>query len=349
MEFLHTEVANNSVLLWLIAAAIALGVIFAASIVRYALGSQFKRLAGRTEKPVWSTAGAVVGRTRWLFILVLGLFAGTFALDIPETSRSVSNVIMTVTLLLQAGIWMAAAARIMIEQYQQKQMARDPASVTMLNVVNFITRFAIWVMVLLLILDNLGINITALVAGLGIGGIAVALAVQNILGDLLASLSIVLDKPFGVGDFLLVGDMAGTVEHVGLKTTRLRSVSGEQLVVSNADLLGSRIRNYGRMHERRGLFSLGVTYQTPRSKLEMIPQIIQSVIEQQANARFDRSHFKEYGDSALLFETVYYVNSSNYKEYMDIQQAINLAIFERFENEGIEFAYPTRTLFVTQS
>lgn len=349
MDFLQTEVANNSLLSWLIAAAIALAIIVVAAIVRYLLSSQFKRLARRHERPIWSIAAALVERTRWLFILILGLFAGSFVLEMPVATRAISNTVMTITLLIQAGIWVAAAAKILIDQYQQKQLVRDPASVTTLNILSFITRVSIWIVVMLLILDNLGINITALVAGLGIGGIAVALAVQNVLGDLLASLSIVLDKPFVVGDFLLIGELAGTVEHVGLKTTRLRSLSGEQLVFANSDLLASRIRNFGRMYERRSLFTLGVTYQTSRDKLERIPRIIQEVIEGQSNVRFDRSHFKEYGDYALLFETVYYINSANYNEYMDIQQAINLAIFEQFEKEGVEFAYPTRTLFVTQS
>ncbi len=204
-------------------------------------------------------------------------------------------------------------------------------------------------MILLLVLDNLGVNITALVAGLGVGGIAVALAMQTILGDLFASLSIVLDKPFVVGDFLIIGDLLGSVEYVGLKTTRLRSLSGEQLVFSNSDLLGSRIRNYGRMYERRVQFNIGVTYQTPRDRLVKIPQIIREAVEQQSDTRFDRSHFKEYGDFSLVFESVYYVMGPDYNKYMDIQQAINLHIHERFEQQGIEFAYPTQTLFVQQT
>jgi small-conductance mechanosensitive channel len=209
-------------------------------------------------------------------------------------------------------------------------------------------RLATWVVVLLLGLDNLGIDVTALVAGLGVTGIAVALAVQNILGDLFASLSIVLDKPFVIGDFLAVGDMMGSVEYVGLKTTRLRSLSGEQLVFSNSDLLGSRIRNFGRMAERRALFTIGVTYQTPREKLERIPQMIREAVEAQPQTRFDRSHFARYGDSAITFETVYYVTVPEYPVYMDIQQAINLRIHEAFEREGIEFAYPTQTVFLTK-
>ena len=175
-----------------------------------------------------------------------------------------------------------------------------------------------------------------------------ALAVQNILGDLFASLTIVFDKPFVINDFLILGDYLGRVEHIGLKTTRLRSLSGEQLVISNADLLASRIRNYGRMYERRVAFSIGVVYGTPRKKIIKVPTIIREAVEEHESTRFDRSHFKSYGDFALLFETVYHVLAPDYNIYMDTQQAINLRIYERFEKEGIEFAFPTQTLHLVK-
>ncbi|MGD8546563.1 MAG: mechanosensitive ion channel family protein [Thiohalophilus sp.] len=349
MEFLQTEIANNPLLNWLIAVAIMVSVIIVTTIVRFTLSRQFNRLAKRTEQPGWSTAQAVVNRTSWLFILVLGMYVGKFALDTPAFSGNIAYRVMVVALLIQAGLWVAAATRVLISQYQERQMSRDPASVTTLNLLNFVARMAIWIFVLLLVLDNLGVNITALIAGLGIGGIAIALALQTVLSDLLASLSIVLDKPFVVGDFLIVGDLMGSVEYVGLKTTRLRSLSGEQLVFSNTDLLNSRIRNYGRMYERRVVFNIGVTYQTPREKLIKIPKIIQEAIEQQENTRFDRSHFKEYGNFSLNYETVYFVLSSDYNQYMDTHQAINFYIHEQFEKEQIEFAYPTQTLFVEKS
>jgi MscS family membrane protein len=185
------------------------------------------------------------------------------------------------------------------------------------------------------------------VAGLGIGGIAVALALQNVLSDLFASLSIVLDKPFVVGDFVGVGEFLGTVEYVGLKTTRLRSLSGEQIVFSNSDLLGSRLRNYKRLRERRAVFQIGVTYDTPEPKLRAIPKLLRSIVEAQQNTRFDRAHFRTYGPYSLDFEVVYFVLVSDYNDYMDIQQAINFEVFTRFQTEGIEFAFPTQTLFVT--
>jgi small-conductance mechanosensitive channel len=203
--------------------------------------------------------------------------------------------------------------------------------------------------VALLTLDNLGIDITALVAGLGIGGIAVALAVQNIFGDLFASLSITLDRPFVVGDFLTVGEVLGTVESIGIKSTRLRSLSGEQIVMPNSDLLSSRVRNYGRMLERRVVFATAVTYETPIDLLERIPRLIREIVEAQTDTRFDRSHFAAHGAASLDFETVYYVRSPDYNRYMDIQQAINLAVYRRFAAEGIEFAFPTQTVFVRQA
>ncbi len=185
-------------------------------------------------------------------------------------------------------------------------------------------------------------------AGLGVTGIAVALALQNILGDLFASLSIVLDKPFVVGDYIVVDTLQGTVERIGLKTTRVRSLSGEQIVFSNADLLKSRLRNFKRMQERRVAFTFGVTYQTPEALLTRIPGIVREVITPLPSTRFDRAHFQSFGEYALLFEVVYFVTTPDYALFMDIQQAINLGLLGRFRQEGIAFAYPTQTHLVKE-
>jgi small-conductance mechanosensitive channel len=233
-----------------------------------------------------------------------------------------------------------------VARARKRRMSSSPAAATSLAAVGIVARLVAWSMVLLVMLDNLGIDVTALVASLGVGGVAVALAVQNILGDLFASFSIIFDKPFVVGDFLMIDTHLGSVEHVGLKTTRLRSLTGEQLVFSNSDLLRSRIRNFGRMMERRVSFEIGVTYQTPREQLRRIPGMLRHAIESQPNTRFDRAHFKSYGDFSLVFEIVYYVATADYNTYMDIQQEINLSVHEQFEKDGIEFAYPTRTVFV---
>ena len=204
----------------------------------------------------------------------------------------------------------------------------------------------LYAFVVLLALENLGVDITALVTGLGIGGIAVALALQNILGDIFAYLTIIFDEPFATGDYLVVGDKMGTVERIGVRTTRLRSLSGEEIIFPNNDLLSSRINNYKRMQERRILFTIGVLYETPIEKVAKIPSIIREIVEAQENVRFDRSHFKGFGESDLTFETVYHVLSRDYGMYMDLQQAINLEIYKRFAEEGIGFPYPTRTLYL---
>jgi small-conductance mechanosensitive channel len=349
IDLLETEIAANSIQTWMIAVAIAAVVLCLAGLMNYFFIRHLKKKADDNETDVIDIVLAVVRRTSWLFILLIALFAGSLVMELADRPRHIANSAMIIALLIQAGMWASAALKVSVELYRKRQFGRDPASVTTLNILNFIGKVALWAIVLVLVMDNLGINITALVAGLGVGGIAIALAVQTILGDLFASLSIVLDKPFVVGDFLMVGDMLGSVEHVGLKTTRVRSLSGEQLVFSNSDLLNSRIRNFGRMYERRVPFNLGVTYQTPRDKLKLIPEIIHQAVEQQENTRFDRSHFKEYGSHALTFESVYYVIGPDYNTYMDIQQAINLFIHERFEQEGIEFAYPTQTIFMQKA
>ena len=205
---------------------------------------------------------------------------------------------------------------------------------------------AVWVLGVVFLLDNLGFEVSAVVAGLGIGGVAVALAASAVLGDLFAYFAIMFDRPFVLGDFIIVGDFLGSVEHIGIKTTRLRSLGGEQLVFSNKDLTDSRLRNYKRMEQRRVLFKLGVTYGTPTEKLKAAPGMIKAIIEKHPGTRFDRAHFSAYGDFNLLIEVVYYVLSSDYNVYMDTQQAINFAIKEAFEKEGIEFAFPTQTLYL---
>ncbi len=252
-------------------------------------------------------------------------------------------------LLLQAALWANRVLLHVLSHNIERRLDHDAAGATTLAVVGFIGRLVLWSVIALLILGNLGFDVTGLVAGLGIGGIAVALAAQNILGDLFASLSIALDKPFLIGDFIIVGDKMGTVEHIGIKTTRIRSLGGEQIVFSNTDLLNNAIRNYKRMYERRVVFSFGVVYETEKQKLAEIPGMVRRIVEALPKARFDRAHFKEFGDFALVYEVVYYVLDPDYNVYMDTQQAINLALFGQLRDAGIAFAYPTQQLYVTAS
>lgn len=349
LEILNQNFLENTLLQWITAVAALIITVLVLRIAQYLVNRRLAILASKTET-YWDDAlVAAIARTKLLFLLIAGLFVGVYFLQLPERIQLIISTVFTITLFVQAGIWGVALITVVLESNRKRALEKNPAAVTTMNVIALAAKIALWSTVILLGLDNLGINVTALVAGLGIGGIAIALALQNILGDLFASLSIVFDKPFVNKDFVIVGDLMGSVEHIGLKTTRIRSLSGEQLVFSNSDLLNSRIRNYGRMFERRVVFSIGVTYQTPREKLQQIPKIIREAVEEHNKTRFDRSHFMKYGDYALLFETVYYVMSPDYNIYMDIQQSIYFAIHERFEQEEIEFAYPTQTLFLSRS
>jgi len=206
-----------------------------------------------------------------------------------------------------------------------------------------------WSLAVIIMLDNFGVEISTLIAGLGIGGVAIALATQAILKDLFSYFVIFFDRPFEIGDFIIVGDFMGVVDHIGIKTTRLSSLSGEQIIFSNTDLTDTRVRNYKRMDKRRIAFQLGVTYQTTSDQLKEIPLIIANIIKEINGAAFDRAHFFSYGDFSLIFEVVYHVLDRDYNKYMDIQQEINFKIKEAFEKRGIEFAYPTQTLFLTKT
>lgn len=212
-----------------------------------------------------------------------------------------------------------------------------------------VIKFIIWALAILFVLSNMGVNVTSALAGLGIGGIAIAMASKDILSDIIAAITIFIDKPFKVGQFVQVGDNMGTVEHVGAKTTRIKTLQGEELIIPNQDLANSRVQNYKRMEKRRVVFNLGVVYGISSEKLKKIPSIIKEIIENVEKTEFDRSNFATYGDFSLNFETVYYIDSSDYNEYMNIQEKINLAIYEKFEKEKIEFAYPTQTVFVEKA
>ncbi len=334
---------------WLFALGITIAVYAALRLVVWASRTRLDAQHAKTRTGIDDVLAAAVRETHSIVLLVVGIWVGSAVVVLTPDARRVVRSVAMIALLVQVGLWLSAAIVKGVALRREARIEEDAAGVMSMKVLSVAVRFALWSVVVLLALGNLGVDVTALVAGLGVGGVAVALAAQNILGDLFASLSIVIDKPFVLGDFLVVGDFLGAVEDIGMRTTRIRSLSGEQLVFSNNDLLRSRIRNYGRMYERRVVFSLGVTYQTPRPRLAGIPGMIREAIESQEPVRFDRAHFKEYGDFALVFEAVYYVLAADYNKYMDIQQAINLDIHERFESAGIEFAYPTQTLFLARA
>jgi small-conductance mechanosensitive channel len=342
---------GNSLSRWCLAALVAVGtalILWAVRITgRHLEKREINVLLMRTTKIVFVTIARSIS---FFFILGMALLVGSRFLILPETPALWIRSLFIMLLMLQIGFWLNAYITSVVRRYERRYRESNAGRVTTARSLAFIARIFIFALVFVAALDNVpGVDVTTLVTGLGIGGIAVALAVQNILSDLFASLSITLDKPFVLGDFIIVDDLLGTVEHIGLKTTRIRSLSGEQLIFSNNDLLKSRIHNYKRMAERRVPFTVGVTYQTPPEKLRKVPELFKKLLEQFDDVHFDRAHFKSYGDYSLNFEFVYYVHTSDYNRYMDIQQALNLGLYEGFAAEGIEFAYPTQTLYMDRS
>lgn len=343
--YLHLRVLDNSLLDWLIGATIASVVYFLLLIARRIVRKLIAR-AATTENKFDDLAAELAGGTKQIFLLLVAIFIGSLWLRLPGDVTYVMRATAVIALLLQMGMWGQRIIQFFVQRQREREAEVERKST--FSALGYIGRVVLWGAVFLLVLDNLGVSITALIATLGVGGIAVALATQNILGDLFASIVIMLDKPFIVGDFIIVGDLMGVVEQVGLKTTRVKSLTGEQIVFSNADLLNSRVRNFRRMQERRVTFTLGVTYQTKHEHLVEIPGLVREIIAKHDLARADRCHFKSYGDYALIFEFVYFVKSRDMTQYMDMQQQINLDIFAAFAERGIQFAYPTQTVFVHQ-
>ncbi|MGH8250154.1 MAG: mechanosensitive ion channel family protein [Steroidobacteraceae bacterium] len=287
---------------------------------------------------------ALVHATTRIFLVMAAVWLALRLLWIPPAARRAVQVAFLLILWFQVALWATAAIRHMIATRRGLHLV-EPEGAASLNILRFVGIAAVWIVAFLMLLANLGIEIMPLVAGLGIGGIAIALAVQNVLGDLLASLSIALDKPFRVGDFLVVGEEKGTVEYIGIKSTRLRSLTGEVIVLSNGDVLKSRVRNYKPLMERRIAFSIGITYETPRELVGKVAGMIEGAIRAQPKTRVDRVHFASFGDFALVYEAVYFVLDPEYNTYMNIQQAINLQLLGDFARHGIEFAYPTTRQF----
>jgi small-conductance mechanosensitive channel len=347
MGFLQQEYFDNTVRQYLTALGIALATIVAVRLARVVVKRRLRRLAAMTQTSLDDLFFELIAATRSSVVLVLAVCAGLAVLKLPERFARLVPVVATTVLLVQIGLWGTAAVRfVLARQRQKRELAGERAALAAFGLLGVLGMVVVWVIVFMLLLDNFGVDVTALVTGLGIGGVAVALAVQKILSDLFASVSIVLDKPFQVGDFIIVDTFMGTVEHIGLKTTRVASLSGERLVFANSDLVNARLRNFKEMKERRVEFRFGVLYETSAEQLAEIPALVRETIESQERTRFDRAHFKEYGDSALVFEVIYFVTEPDYNVYMDIQQAINLGILQRFQERGIGFAFPTRTVYM---
>ena len=339
---------GNSVAAYSIASAILLLSFLIINIVIRYIIRHLKRIALNTATTI---DDFIVSALERLFIPFLFLLSAYIAIKCLTLSPGFENALNYCALAVT--IFFAARFIKMLAVYSFKlylsKGAADPALERSLHGILIVIKVLVWGGVAMFFLDNMGFKISAILAGLGIGGVAVALAAQAILKDLFSYFSIIFDRPFKIGDFIIVGNDMGTIEYIGIKTTRIRSLGGEMIIISNSDLTDARVHNYKLMDKRRIVFKVGVTYETPTDKLKMIPSVVESSIKNIKDAIFDRAHFLSYGDSSLMFEIVYYVVGADYNKYMDIQQEINLAIKEKFEKIGVEFAYPTQTIYLNKT
>jgi small-conductance mechanosensitive channel len=312
--------------------------------------SRLRSMASKSANTVDDDLVAVLASSNHGLLAIMALLIGAGLIDLTEPWHRRLDQLWFIALALQAGLWGGMAISRLLARYVTRHAPDNAvqASATA-TLMSWSLRTVLWVVVALAVLSNLGVNITAFVASLGVGGIAVALAVQNILGDLFASLSIAIDKPFEVGDFVVVNNVAGTIELVGLKSTRIRSLGGEQIVMSNTDLLKQTISNYKRLQERRIVYTFGITYDATAEQAQEVPRIVKKVVESSARLRFDRAHLLSFGESSLDYEVVFFVLDPDYNLYMDERQALNFQLMREFAAIGVQFAFPTRTVYLARA
>jgi small-conductance mechanosensitive channel len=330
---------------WLIAGIVGVVVWAALWILRDLIASRYEKYSNSKNPTLIRLIAYLIGNTTQILFLAAALDAAQESLALPDkVQRIVANSVMLL-ILIQVGLWAGRTVRFYLEM-KERERGADRAFSGSLDIIGFVARMLIWSLLILLGLDNLGVNITALLAGLGVGGVAVALALQNVLGDLFASLSIALDKPFVIGDNLTIDTFIGKVEHIGIKTTRLRSESGEQIILSNADILKSRVRNFGRLSQQRILATIRLGFDTPTDKLQALPKLLENVVREHAQARFERCHLKTLGESSFQFELSYFVQQPAANPLLDLQQAVNFRIIDELRRLGVEFAYPAQLIYL---
>lgn len=346
-KIMETTFLNNRVVDYIVSLAIFVIGILSVRVLKTIVVGNLKKWAERTKSNIDDFLIAIIEKTVIPLLYFGAFYLATRGLYLHSTVSRVIDVLGLILLTFMAVRFIAATLEFLLKDYWLKR-SPDETKERNLRAILPAIKVVIFGLGIVFLLDNLGFKISTVIAGLGIGGVAVALASQAVLGDMFNYFTILFDRPFEVGDFIVVDNYLGTVEYIGIKTTRIRSLSGEQLIFSNTDLTNSRLRNYKRMAKRRVVFKIGVVYETKCEQLREIPTIIKNIIEGIEDAEFDRAHFFSFGDFSLIYEVVYYVLSPEYTKYMDVQQAINLAIKEEFEKRGIEFAYPTQMIYTSQ-
>lgn len=329
--------------LWLRLFTVLVGTVVIYIVLRTILRFITRRITryvdGRNSR-LMGVLGEILNNTSRVLLFIFSFLIALKMIELPESWRGAVSHGWFLALIFQFSLWVDSGIRLWLQRLLHDPLnVRNPVTTVIIGI---LIRVMLWVVTFLAILSNMGIDITALVASLGVGGIAIALAIQTVLSDVFASLAIGFDKPFEHGDFIVFGNIAGTIEHIGLKTTRLRSLSGEQIICSNTILLQQTIHNYKRMQQRRIVFTFGISYETPAKKVSQIGELVKKIITSSQDTRFDRAHFFAFEDSKLTFEVVYFVLTSDYNKYMDIQQDINLKIMAALEERGVRFAFPVR-------
>ena len=347
-EILKETYFGNTVEDYGIAIAIIVGGILMLRMFRRSLLHRIKNWTSKTDTKIDDYLVAGVEKFGLPILNYSIIYWGIQYLNLTGRASGIVSTVTTIVILYFVIRILVSIIRKVLESYVLRQ-ENGESKLKQITGIMVVINVAVWVFGAVFLFDNLGYDVTAIITGLGIGGIAIALAAQNILGDLFNYFVIFFDRPFEVGDFIVVDDKRGTVEFIGIKTTRILSISGEQLIISNSNLTNSRIHNFRRMEKRRAIFNIGVVYGTPLDKLQKIPGIITQIVETKPMTTPDRVHFATYGDFSLNFEIVFFVATANYKEYMDIIQDVNYRIYEAFMREGIEFAYPTQTIYVNKS
>lgn len=343
--FLNHYFWGNFVFEYLKSLAIFLSVFVILKILKIIIINRLHKIFQKTSSKLDDLVVGILSSIGWPFYMILALAAAFYSLNLSENfSRIFSG-----TVLIIISFYITIAAQKVFVFFVGQLKAKDKLDSSTENLISQFGKWILWLAAVLIILQNLGFNITAVMAGLGVGGVAVAFALQSVLTDIFAYFSIHLDKPFEVGDFIIIGDDLGSIERIGLKSTRIRMLWGEELIVSNKDLTESRVHNYKQMKERRIHFKFSVAYETPSEKVKKIPEIVKNIFSGLEATRLDRVHFKEFGDSGLIFEVAYYTLTPDYNKYMDIQQTINLSIKEILGREKIDFAYPTQKIFLSKN
>lgn len=336
---------GNEIRYWIIAIATIIGGFLIFKLVITLVEKRLKKISQKTKNKVDNFIWILFDQTKIIFLLILSIFIGSKWLNLPPNVNQGINVATIIILWVQAGYWLSHIFTYWLRSKDTN--LEEGEEKTTINAITLVGKVIIWSLVFVLAIDNIpNVDITALIASLGVGGIAVGLALQNILSDLFSSLTIALDKPFVIGDFISIGDFSGSVEKIGLKSTRVRAITGEEVVFSNSDLLSGRLRNYKTMNRRRVILNFGVTYDTPVEKLKIIPDIIQKVVEPKNKVTFERAHLSQLGDFSITFQLVYVVESSDFNLHMDLQQEILTEILDQFTKNNIDFAFPTQSILL---